>query len=389
MRPDVEEFFCGISFDAYRLLGSHPAGPGRGWLFTLWAPHARRVQLLGDWNGWDLYSAAELTFCEDGLWRGRVPQAQLGQLYKYNIQGPDGSWQLRADPFAFAFEALPGTASRLAEPNYPFAAPLLRGARRDAPVLIYELHAASWHRHWDGRYYTGPELAKSLVPYLVEHHYTHVEFLPLAEYPFDGSWGYQGCGYFAPTQRIGGFAGFAALVDALHTAGIAVLMDFVPVHFAPDADRLAGFDGAPLFESGPRVSGRLNCDLASPPVRRAPNWAMLADAGHRALAAYSKALNAFCLAHPALYAPQSFAWTAQDASTGVLGFTLQAGCETLLCALNTGTQAVQGFGLKPGWGSCALPLFAAGWVDNAPRPIANGWLALDLAPLSGGIWQIE
>lgn len=107
MRPDVEEFFCGISFDAYRLLGSHPAGPGRGWLFTLWAPHARRVQLLGDWNGWDLYSAAELTFCEDGLWRGQVPQAQLGQLYKYNIQGPDGSWQLRADPFAFAFEALP------------------------------------------------------------------------------------------------------------------------------------------------------------------------------------------------------------------------------------------------------------------------------------------
>lgn len=83
------------------------------------------------------------------------------------------------------------------------------------------------------------------------------------------------------------------------------------------------------------------------------------------------------------------AWTAQDASTGVLGFTLQAGCETLLCALNTGTQAVQGFGLKPGWGSCALPLFTAGWVDNAPRPIANGWLALDLAPLSGGIWQIE
>lgn len=122
---------------------------------------------------------------------------------------------------------------------------------------------------------------------------------------------------------------------------------------------------------------------------REPNWAMLADAGHRALADYSKALNAFCLAHPALYAPQSFAWTAQDASTGVLGFTLQAGCETLLCALNTGTQAVQGFGLKPGWGSCALPLFATGWVDNAPRPIANGWLALDLAPLSGGIWQIE
>ena len=138
MRPDVEEFFCGISFDAYHLLGSHPAGPGRGWLFTLWAPHARRVQLLGDWNGWDLYSAAELTFCEDGLWRGRVPQAQLGQLYKYNIQGPDGSWQLRADPFAFAFEALPGTASRLAEPKCPPGCSRsdLRTARRQlAPPL--------------------------------------------------------------------------------------------------------------------------------------------------------------------------------------------------------------------------------------------------------------
>ena len=117
MRPDVEEFFCGISFDAYRLLGAHPAEPGRGWLFTLWAPHARRVQLLGDWNGWDLYSAAELTFCEDGLWRGRVPQAQLGQLYKYNIQGPDGSWQLRADP-----ARLPAWRSRITRPPLPCCA---------------------------------------------------------------------------------------------------------------------------------------------------------------------------------------------------------------------------------------------------------------------------
>ena len=94
-------------------------------------------------------------------------------------------------------------------------------------------------------------------------------------------------------------------------------------------------------------------------------------------------------AHPALYAPQSFAWTAQDAGTGVLGFTLQAGGETLLCALNTSTQAAQGFGLYMGWGSYALPLFAAGWVGDAPRPVANGWLALDLAPLSGGIWRIK
>lgn len=268
MRPDVEEFYGGISFDCYRLLGAHPAG--RGWNFTVWAPNARRVQVLGDWNGWDLYHPEELCFCEDGLWRGQAPAARAGQCYKYNLLGPDGVWRLRADPFAFAFEGLPGTSSRLAAPDYPFADGDFLGGRSPGfgqPVNIYELHAGSWRRHWDGRYYSGPELAGALIPWLLAHHYTHVEFLPLAEHPFDGSWGYQGTGYFAPTARLGGFAGFAALVDALHGAGIGVLMDFVPVHFAPDEGFLAHFDGTPLFEAGASDWGSLNFNLASGPVR--------------------------------------------------------------------------------------------------------------------------
>lgn len=266
MRPDVADFYSGLSFDCYRLLGAHPAG--QGWRFTVWAPNARRVQVVGDWNRWDLYRPEELCFCEDGLWRGKAGEARAGQCYKYNIQGPDGVWRLRADPFAFAFEALPGTGSLLAEPDFPFCeVPRRGGPDFDAPVNIYELHAGSWRRHWDGRYYTGPELAEALIPWLLAHHYTHVEFLPLAEHPFDGSWGYHGVGYFAPTARIGGFAGFAALVEALHRAGIGVLMDFVPVHFAPDEGFLANFDGTPLFEAGPSDWGSLRFDLASGPVR--------------------------------------------------------------------------------------------------------------------------
>ena len=263
MRPDVEDFYNGISFDCFRLLGAHPAA--EGWRFTVWAPHAMRVQVLGDWNGWNLYRPDELCFCEDGLWRGTAPAARHGQCYKYNILCADGVWRLRADPFAAAFESLPGTGCLLTEPTEPVSA--LRRPWYSGPVSIYELHAGSWRRHWDGRYYTGPELAETLIPWLLAHHYTHVEFLPLAEHPFDGSWGYQGVGYFSVTARIGGLAGFTALTKALHAAGIGVLMDFVPVHFAPDEGFLSNFDGTPLFESGASDWGSLNFNLASPPVR--------------------------------------------------------------------------------------------------------------------------
>lgn len=261
MRPDVADFYSGASFGCHRFLGAHPAA--RGWQFTVWAPHARRVQVLGDWSGWQ--HPAELAFCEDGLWRGMVRQAREGQCYKYNIQCADGSWRLRADPFAFGFELPPATASRL---KLLRPAEKLRcAAAEDQPMVIYELHAASWRRHWDGRYYSGAELAEALIPWLRSHRFTHVELLPMAEHPFDGSWGYHGVGFFAPTARLGGFEGFRSLVDALHRAGIGVLMDFVPLHFAPDDGFLSNFDGAPLFEGGPSEWGGLNFNWSSPPVR--------------------------------------------------------------------------------------------------------------------------
>ena len=261
MRPDVADFYSGTSFGCHRFLGAHPAG--EGWQFTVWAPHARRVQVLGDWNGWQ--HAAELAFCEDGLWRGKVHEARQGQCYKYNIQCADGGWRLRADPFAFGFELPPATASRLTRPCP--AAPVRCPVREGRPAAIYELHAASWRRHWDGRYYSGQELADALIPWLLAHRFTHVELLPLAEHPFDGSWGYHGVGFFAPTARLGGAAGFRALVDALHAAGIGVLMDFVPLHFAPDDGFLSNFDGTPLFECGPSEWGGLNFNWNSAPVR--------------------------------------------------------------------------------------------------------------------------
>ena len=269
----TEEFYQGIAFDAYDTLGAHPAGPRRGWDFCVFAPHAGRVQVLGDWNGWNLYRAVELARGADGLWRARAPRARAGQLYKYNILGADNRWRLRADPYAFAFEPLPGTASRLVDERFAFTDDNWRARRPDpdAPLAIYELHAGGWRRHPDGRYYRYAELAHDLIPWLQTRHYTHVEFLPLAEHPFDGSWGYQGTGYFAPTARFGSPADFAALVNALHRAGIGVLMDFVPVHFAVDEGFLAAFDGEPLYEypgeAGRSAWGSLNFDLGRGEVR--------------------------------------------------------------------------------------------------------------------------
>ena len=248
---ESREFYGGIAFDAYEVLGAHPAGQRPGWDFCVFAPHARQVQVVGDWNGWDLYRAAALTRCGDGLWRVRVPRARAGQLYKYNILGADGVWRLRADPYAFAFEPLPGTASRLTASEFVFtddAWMARRGPGPDAPVSIYELYAGGWRRHPDGRYYSWTELAEALVPWMTQQGYTHLELLPPAEYPFDGSWGYHGVGYFAPSARFGTPDQFRGMVNALHQAGIGVLVDLVPVHFAVDDGFLARFDGEPLYE---------------------------------------------------------------------------------------------------------------------------------------------
>ena len=247
------EFHTGECFDAYHLLGSRPAQQNGqpGWTFRVWAPGAERVQLRGDFTGWQ---DVDLQPHCSGVWHGFVPGAQAGQLYKYNILGADGLWQEHADPYALAAEVRPGTASRLTDPKKLSTVwtdqkwMARRGKNYNTPMNIYELHAGSWRRHADGSWYGYEQLADELIPWLTAHGFTHVELLPLAEHPHDGSWGYQTTGYFAPTGRHGSPVQFARFVNALHNAGIGVLMDYVPVHFAVNRDALARFDGTCLYE---------------------------------------------------------------------------------------------------------------------------------------------
>ena len=243
-----QEYHTGACFDLYRHLGAHPCKGG--WSFRIWAPGALDVQLEGDFNGWQ---GAPMSRDNAGVW-SCTAKAKEGQLYKFRVLGPDGSWVEHSDPCALAAELRPGTASRLFDLSR-LEAQFTDGVwmagqdkHYDRPMNIYEMHAGSWKRRPDGSWYDYEELVQELIPWLVEHQYTHVELLPLAEHPFDGSWGYQNTGYFAPTSRYGTPVQFARFVNACHLAGIGVLMDFVPVHFAKNADGLARLDGTFLYE---------------------------------------------------------------------------------------------------------------------------------------------
>ena len=252
-----QEFWTGGCFEAHRYFGAHPwtLGQAEGWLFRLWAPEAEAVELCGEFSGWQ---GLPMQAAETGVWSLFVPGLEEGMLYKYRVQGKDGRTVMHSDPYAFAAELRPGTASRLAKLDFRFDDQAWMAARdkcRNRPLNIYELHLGSW-KHKPGAedadgpesWYSYEELARELIPWLLEHHYTHVELLPLAEHPFDGSWGYQTTGYFAPTARYGTPAQFAAFVNACHRMGIGVLMDVVPVHFAANEDGLARLDGSYLYE---------------------------------------------------------------------------------------------------------------------------------------------
>ncbi len=254
--PIPREFYAGTCFDAYRFLGAHPAGGAApGWVFRVWAPGALAVQVCGDFNAW---KGQEMDFTPGGVWNLYLPEAEEGQLYKFHIHGRDGSWVMHTDPYGFAAELRPADASVLTRLDFAFSDEAWMAARdkcRARPLNIYELHAGSWKHRTPDAAADGPdawlnyeELASQLIPWLTAHHYTHVELLPLAEHPFDGSWGYQTTGYFAVTSRYGTPRQFAAFVNACHRANIGVLMDFVPVHFASNADALACFDGTHLYE---------------------------------------------------------------------------------------------------------------------------------------------
>ncbi len=222
--------------------------------FAVWAPNARRVSVVGNFNGWDGRRHPMRLRFPAGVWELFVPRLAAGELYKYEILGPHGLLPLRADPLALATELPPGTASKVAAPmqhSWQDAAWLDRRAARQAtgaPLSIYEVHVGSWQYGADGQPGNWASLAGRLIPYAVEMGFTHLELMPVMEHPFGGSWGYQPLSQFAPTARYGSPDDFAAFVDACHQAGLGVILDWVPAHFPADSHGLGHFDGTALYE---------------------------------------------------------------------------------------------------------------------------------------------
>ncbi|MFM2043800.1 MAG: 1,4-alpha-glucan branching enzyme [Pseudomonadota bacterium] len=241
----------------WECLGAHPVNHEgvEGTAFVVWAPNARRVSVVGDFCAWDGRRLPMRLHPGLGLWEIFVPHVGRGDAYKFEIRGPQG-WllPLKADPVAFRCEHPPATASIVAglppTPAEDTGWVERRAAANDRtnPISIYEVHVGSWRRGPDNRYMTWAELAEQLVPYAVEMGFTHLELLPITEHPFDGSWGYQPIGLFAPTSRHGSPAEFAAFVQAAHQAGLGILLDWVPGHFPTDPHGLAQFDGTHLYE---------------------------------------------------------------------------------------------------------------------------------------------
>ena len=227
----------------------------RGVRFAVWAPNARAVSVVGDFNVWDPRRHPMRLRYPAGVWELFIPRLDVGARYKFALVGPDGNrLPLKADPLARATEPPPATASVVADVTpYQWSDAewmATRGARQasNAPLAIYEMHAASWFRPAPGETPNWDQLAERLVPYVKETGFTHIELMPVAEYPFGGSWGYQPLGLFAPSGRFGPVEGFCRFVDACHRAGIGVLVDWVPAHFPTDAHGLARFDGTALYE---------------------------------------------------------------------------------------------------------------------------------------------
>lgn len=249
---DLQAFYTGHAFDAYEFFGAHTYFGGTH--FAVWAPGARSVRLVtshrtdGSWAEYPMYRRPGA----GAIWECDCPGVDRGACYQYRIEGADGSVTDHCDPYGFAMTLRPDGRSVVSDmPRYAFTDAdwmANRSKNFDRPLNIYEVQAGSWRRRDADTPYTYAELAERLPAYCREHGYTHIEFMPLAEYPFDGSWGYQTTGFYAPTSRYGTPEELCALVDACHGAGIGVILDFVPVHYAVDAYGLKRFDGTALYE---------------------------------------------------------------------------------------------------------------------------------------------
>ena len=249
-------FKQGTNFEAYRFFGAHleRQGLADGVVFRVWAPHARAVSVVGDFNNWVPGSHPMQRVDGDAVWELFIPGMKEYDTYKYCVTTAADQIVFKSDPYAFHTETRPSNGSKVYDiGRYAWHddAWLHSQQHRDtvnSPMSIYEMHAGSWKTKEDGAPYNYVELADQLIPYIRQMGYTHVELMPLSEYPFDGSWGYQVTGYFAPTSRYGTPQDFMRFVDKLHEAGIGVLMDWVPAHFPKDAYGLYMFDGEPCYE---------------------------------------------------------------------------------------------------------------------------------------------
>jgi 1,4-alpha-glucan branching enzyme len=226
-----------------------------GVLFAVWAPNARRVSVVGDFNEWDGRRCQMRKRVDSGLWEIFIPHLGAGVVYKYEIVGPNGVMQpLKADPYGFEGELRPSTASVTAYTtdfswsDGDYLSARNHGEARRKPMSILEVHLGSWRRGEGGRFLTYDELSEQLIPYAADLGFTHLELMPVSEHPLDESWGYQPIGLFAPTRRFGAPEGFARFVDRAHKAGLGVILDWVPAHFPVDAHGLAHFDGGALYE---------------------------------------------------------------------------------------------------------------------------------------------
>ena len=254
MADQTQLYHSGSLTDGWRLFGAPPATEGdvHGWWFNVWAPHAKAVSVVGDFNGWDL-TVDPLTQ-KGEFWQGFLPDLPVYTSYKYAITGEDGRVHYKADPYGFHTETRPGTASKLYDiEHFSWTDEDFRRNKQPVyhqPLNIYEVHLGSWRKHENGEFLDYRDMARQLAAYVKEMGYTAVELLPVTEYPLDDSWGYQCVGYFAPTSRYGDPHDFMYLVDRLHRAGLAVILDWVPAHFCKDAHGLIDFDGTSLYEYG-------------------------------------------------------------------------------------------------------------------------------------------
>ena len=237
----------------YEVLGAHfiECDGVSGVNFRLWAPNAKRVSVVGDFNYWDGRRHPMRLHPSSGVWELFLPKVSLGQLYKFELVDCHGNFRLKADPYAFSSQLRPDTASQISA--LPDVVPMTEARRKanqwDQSISIYEVHLGSWRRNLENNFWLDyDQIGDELIPYVQEMGFTHIEFLPLSEFPFDGSWGYQPLGLYSPTSRFGTPDGFRRLVERAHEAGINVILDWVPGHFPSDTHGLAAFDGTALYE---------------------------------------------------------------------------------------------------------------------------------------------